>query len=61
VLREAFGSERDEITGLREKMQNKLHCFHPSLTGTGVAKTTRMRWRVILHVGKGDMCTGFGG
>jgi hypothetical protein len=59
VLRNVFGSERDEETGgCRHLHSNELHDLHSSLQQ--VIESRRMRWAVhVVRQWRGEVCTRF--
>jgi hypothetical protein len=63
VLREIFGSERDEVTGEWRKLHNEeLHNLYSSPNIFRVIKSRRIRWagHVVL-MGRKEAYIGFGG
>jgi hypothetical protein len=63
VLMRIFDPKRDEVTGQWRLLHNEeLHDLCPSLTIVRVIKSRRNRWTGhVARMGRGEVCTGFGG
>jgi hypothetical protein len=61
VLRKMLGPKRDEVTGEWRRMNNEeLHDLHSSPNVLQVVKSTQKRQvGDVVHMGRGEVCTGF--